>query len=49
MLAAQGERHMLGVARGLTYRNGFHDQSAEIWGQDGQLLATTHQMVYFRD
>ncbi len=49
MLAAQGDRHVLGVARGLSYRNGFHDQTAEIWGQDGQLLATTQQLVYFRD
>ncbi len=49
LLAAQGERHVLGVARGLNYRNGFHDQSAEIWSADGQLLASTHQMVYFRD
>lgn len=49
MLAAQGEQHVLGVARGLAYHQGFHDQSAEIWGQGGQLLATTQQMVYFRE
>ena len=49
LLAAQGTRHVLGVARGLNYRNGYFDQSAEIWGEDGQLLASTHQMVYFRD
>lgn len=49
LLAAQGTRHVLGVARGLNYRNGFHDQSAEIWSHDGELLASTHQMVYFRD
>lgn len=49
MLASQGTQHVLGVARGLAYHQGFHDQSAEIWGQGGQLLATTHQMVYFRD
>jgi acyl-CoA thioesterase len=49
MLAAQGDRYVLGVARGLAYHQGFHDQSAEIWGDNGRLLATTHQMVYFRD
>lgn len=49
LLAAQGTRHLLAVARGLHYRNGYFDQSAEIWGEGGQLLASTHQMVYFRD
>jgi len=49
LLAAQGEHHLLGVARAQTFRNGYFDQSAEVWGQDGQLLATTHQMVYFRE
>ncbi len=49
LLAAQGTRHVLGVARGLNYRHGYFDQSAEIWGEGGQLLASSHQMVYFRD
>ncbi|MBI1398083.1 MAG: thioesterase family protein [Betaproteobacteria bacterium] len=48
MLAAQGSRHVLGTARALHYRNGYFDQSAEIWGDDGCLLASTHQMVYYR-
>jgi acyl-CoA thioesterase len=47
-LREQGDRHLLGVARGLGFRNGFFDQVAEIWGQDGQLLATSTQIVYFR-
>ena len=49
MLAEQAERHVLGVARALAYRNGYFDQTAEIWSDNGQLLASTHQMVYFRD
>lgn len=48
MLAAQGDRFVLGVARALSYRNGFFDQSAEIWSDASQLLASTHQVVYFR-
>jgi acyl-CoA thioesterase len=40
---------VLGSARALAYRNGYFDQSAEIWGDDGQLLASSHQMVYFRE
>lgn len=48
-LVAQGERHLLGSARALNFRNGYFDQSAEVWGDDGQLLASTHQMVYYRE
>lgn len=48
MLAAQGDRHVLGCARALNFRNGYYDQSAEIWNDTGSLLATTHQLVYFR-
>jgi len=48
-LAEQGGRHVLGVARALTYRNGYFDQSAEVWSDSGQLMASTHQMVYYRE
>lgn len=49
LLAAQGGRHVLGVARGLNFRHGYFDQSAEVWSDDGQLLASTHQLVYYRE
>lgn len=49
MLGAQADRHVLGVARALNFRNGFFDQSAEIWSHDGQLLASSHQIVYYRE
>ena len=49
MLAAQGERSLLGTARGVNFRNGYYDQSAELWNDARQQLASTHQMVYFRD
>lgn len=48
-LAAQADRHVLGTARALTFRNGYFDQSGEIWSDEGRLLASTHQMVYFRE
>ena len=48
-LAAQGERHLFGVARALNYRAGYFDQTAEVWGDDGTMLASTHQIVYFKD
>jgi acyl-CoA thioesterase len=48
LLAAQGERAVLGCARALNFRNGYFDQSAEVWSDAGQLLASTHQMVYYK-
>jgi acyl-CoA thioesterase len=48
-LAAIGERHLLGHARAHQFRNGFFDQSAEMWGPGGELLAVTHQIVYYKE
>lgn len=48
-LAAQGEQHLLATARALNYRAGYFDQTGEMWSAAGELLASTHQMVYFRD
>jgi acyl-CoA thioesterase len=48
-LAAQADRPVMGRARALNFRNGYFDQSAEVWGDAGDLLASTHQMVYFRE
>jgi len=49
VLAAQADRFVFGLARGLHFRHGYFDQTAELWGDDGQLLASSHQMVYFRE
>jgi hypothetical protein len=27
----------------------FFDQRAELWSEPGELLATTHQIVYFKE
>ncbi|MEV4126956.1 thioesterase family protein [Nocardia sp. NPDC049707] len=48
LIAKQGDRPVLGVARGHRFVGGFFDQSAELWGVGGSLLATSHQMVYFK-
>lgn len=48
-LKAHGEAHLLGVVQGRNFYNGYFDQSAELWGRDQRLLASSHQMVYFRD
>lgn len=48
-LQAHGSQHLLGVVQGRNFYNGYFDQSAELWGSDRRLLASSHQMVYFRD
>jgi acyl-CoA thioesterase len=48
-LAAQGTQPVLGAARAGRFGNGFFDQSAEVWSSDGQLLAVSHQVVYFKE
>lgn len=48
-LSEQGCAPLLGVARGLHYGKGFFDQSAEIWSASGKLLASSHQVVYFKE
>lgn len=47
-LAATGDGFLLGQARSQSFFNGFFDQSAELWNEAGHLLATTHQIVYFK-
>ena len=49
LLAQVGTRHVLGVAKALNYRHGYFDQTGEMWSPEGQLLASTHQLVYFKD
>lgn len=49
LLAAQGERPLLGCARATHFGRGYHDQSAELWSEDGALLATSHQVVYYKE
>jgi acyl-coenzyme A thioesterase PaaI-like protein len=48
-LARQGDRPVLGAARAMRFGSGYSDQSAEVWADDGTLLATSFQFVYFKD
>ncbi|MET9490462.1 thioesterase family protein [Nocardia sp. NPDC006630] len=49
LLTAQSDLPVLATARSQHFGNGFFDQSAELWANNGTLLATSHQMVYFKD
>ncbi len=48
-LAAQGDHFLLARAKGNRFNNGYFDQSGELWGENGALLATTHQVVYYKE
>ncbi|WP_072806459.1 acyl-CoA thioesterase [Rhodococcoides yunnanense] len=48
-LATQSEDFLLGTAQARRFHRGYFDQSAELWGTDGVLLATSHQVVYYKD
>lgn len=48
-LTESGTGYLLGQARGQAFRNGFFDQAGLLWSASGTLLATTHQLVYFKE
>jgi hypothetical protein len=48
-LAKQGTQPLLAVATSSTFNGGFFDQTAQLWGSDGHLLATSTQIVWYRD
>jgi acyl-CoA thioesterase len=48
-LRQAGTGYLLGQARAQTFRNGFFDQTSQLWSEAGQLLATTNQLVYYKE
>jgi len=48
-LAAQGDRAVLGIATASNFADGFFEENVEVWGDDRRLLATAHQIVYFKE
>jgi acyl-CoA thioesterase len=48
-LADYGTDFVLATARGQQFTRGYFDQAAHLWSRDGVLLATTNQIVYYRD
>ena len=47
-LDALGSDYVLGTARANQFSGGYFDQTAQLWTRDGALLATSHQIVYFK-
>lgn len=48
-LAQVGEGYLLGQAQAQAFRGGYFDQTAQLWSEAGDLLATTHQVVYYKE
>jgi acyl-CoA thioesterase len=48
-LSALDGDYVLATARADRFDRGFFDQNAQLWSRDGDLLATTYQIVYFKD
>ncbi len=48
-LAATGTGYLLGQAQAQAFRKGYFDQTAQLWNQAGELLVTTHQVVYYKE
>lgn len=48
-LAEAGTGYLLGRAKGQQFFNGFFDQTAQLWSEGGRLLATSNQIVYFKE
>lgn len=48
-LAATGSGYLLGQAQGQAFRKGYFDHAAQLWNEAGNLLATTHQVVYYKE
>ncbi|WP_372451389.1 acyl-CoA thioesterase [Mycolicibacter acidiphilus] len=43
-----GADYVLGTAHANRFSAGYFDQSAQVWSRTGHLLATSHQVVYFK-
>ncbi|MFZ4479741.1 MAG: acyl-CoA thioesterase [Rhodoferax sp.] len=48
-LTESGAGYLLGQAHAQVFRNGFFDQSSQLWNEAGLLLATTNQIVYYKN
>ncbi|MDP9901607.1 acyl-CoA thioesterase [Variovorax ginsengisoli] len=48
-LCAVGTGYVMGRASAQQFCNGFFDQAAQLWSEAGALLATSNQIVYFKE
>ena len=48
-LAATGTGWLFAQAQGQVFRGGYLDQAGQLWNADGELLVTTHQLMYYKE
>jgi acyl-coenzyme A thioesterase PaaI-like protein len=48
-LTAQDSEPLLGIATAHTFAEGFADQTAQLWGKGDRLLATSSQIVWYKE
>lgn len=48
-ITALGSDYLLASANANRFSRGYFDQSAHLWSRAGRLVASTHQLVYFKD
>lgn len=48
-IAAQGTAPLLGTADAIRFHGNFHDQQMQLWGKNGNLLASGSQIVWFKE
>ncbi len=41
--------YLLGQAQAQAFRDGYFDQAAQLWNEAGELLVTSHQIVYYKE
>jgi hypothetical protein len=49
LLQRTDSAYLLGQTEAQAFRNGYFDQTAQLWNEAGQLLVTTHQLVYYKE
>ena len=48
-LARSGSGYLLGQAQSHGFQGGYFDQTAQLWNEAGDLLVTSHQVVYYKE
>lgn len=48
LLQSTGTGYLLCQAQGQGFRDGYLDQAGQLWNEAGDLLVTTHQLMYYR-
>jgi acyl-CoA thioesterase len=48
-LRESGDGYVFAQAQAQGFRGGYFDQTAQLWNEQGSLIATTHQVVYYKE